>query len=53
MKISQIETKNDKNPKISNFQSFYAIVVNISTDFVNWIAANGHQSTTLLSSSVL
>ena len=37
-KISQSETENDKKKtKFSNFQSFYAIFVKYSTDFVDWI----------------
>ena len=41
-----------KNPKFSNFQSFYAIFVKFSTDFVNWNVEKSQQGTNLLSSSL-
>ena len=39
-----------KNPKLSKFQSFYAIFVKFSTDFVDWKVKKGQQGTSLLSS---
>ena len=41
-----------KNPKFSNFQSFYAIFVKFSTDFVDWNVEKSQQGTNLLSSSL-
>ena len=32
--MSQIDTENDKKPKFSNFQSFYAFFVKVSTVFL-------------------
>ena len=41
-----------KNPKFSKFQSFYAIFVKFSTDFVDWNVEKSQQGTNLLSSSL-
>ena len=41
-----------KNPKFSNFQSFYAIFVKFATDFVDWNVEKSQQGTNSLSSSV-
>ena len=41
-----------KNPKFSNFQSFYAIFVKFSTDFVDWNVEKSQQGTNLLSSGL-
>ena len=41
-----------KNPKFSKFQSFYAIFVKFSTDFVDWNVGKSQQGTNLLSSSL-
>ena len=49
----KLEPRMTKKLKFSSFQSFYAIFVKISTDFVNWTVENGHQSINVLSSSVL
>ena len=51
-KYLKLGPKMKKNPKFSNFQSFYAIFVKISTDFVDWNFENAHQSKNLLYSSV-
>ena len=51
VKLSQIETENDKNPKFSGFQSFYAFFVGVSIDFVKWNILKGQQGTSWLSSS--
>ena len=42
-----------KNPKLSNFQRFYAFFAEISTDFVSWNVENDHQTKNLWSSNVL
>ena len=34
-----------KNPKFSKFQSFYAIFVKFSTDFVDWNVGKSQQGT--------
>ena len=49
----KLKPKMTKNPKFSDFQSFYAIVVEIATDFVDWNVENGHQSKSLMCSSIL
>ena len=36
MKIFQIDTENDKNPKFSDFQSFYAFFDKVPTVFLFW-----------------
>ena len=51
--VSQTETENDKILKFSNFQSFYAFFVKVSTDFVNWNVFKGQQGKSWLSSSLL
>ena len=51
-KRCQIETEITKNPKVSNFQSFNAIFVKFSTDFVDWNVEKSQQGTNLLSSSL-
>ena len=42
-----------KNPKISNFQSFYAFFVKFSIDNADWKVKNGHRSKILLWRSIL
>ena len=49
MKTSEIDTENDKIPKLSIFQSCYAIL----TDFKDWNVENGHQSKNLVFRSLL
>ena len=53
LKKSQIGTEIDKNPKVSNVQSFYAAFVKFMTDFVDWNVKKGQQGKNLLSSSLL
>ena len=48
-KMSQIDTEKDKNPKIFQFQSFYAVFVIFSTDFVDWNLENSQQGKQILS----
>ena len=36
MKMSQIDTENDKNPETFHFSKILCIFSNNSTDFVNW-----------------
>ena len=36
MKMSQIDTENDENPKISSFSMVLCIFPKFLTDFVNW-----------------
>ena len=50
VKKSQIDTKNDKIPKIvqiqktnTKFQRFYAFFVSVSTNFVDWDILKGQQ----------
>ena len=50
MKMSQIDTKNDKTPKFSNFQKSYAFFFKFSTDFVDWNVEKGQEGKTVLSS---
>ena len=51
-KYIKLKPKMTKNPKFSNFQSFYAIFVKFSTDFVDWNVEKSQQGTNLLSSSL-
>ena len=41
--MSQIDTVNDKTPKNSIFQRFYAFFVKLSTDFVDSKVLKGQQ----------
>ena len=41
-----------KNTKVSNFLSFYAIFVKLSSDFVVWNVEKSQQGRSLLSSSL-
>ena len=41
-----------KNPKFSKFQSFHAIFVKFSRDFVDWNVEKSQEGTNLLSSSL-
>ena len=50
MKKSQIDTENDKIPKIFNFQKVYAFSPKFSTDFVDWNVKKGQQGKSVLSS---
>ena len=50
MKMSRIDTQNDKNPKFSNIQRFYSFFSKLSTDFVNWKDEKGQQGKNALSS---
>ena len=49
----KLQPKMTKNPKLSNFQSFYAIIVEISSDFVGWNVEKSEQGTSSLSSVLL
>ena len=51
-KYIKFKPKMTKNPKFSKFQSFYAIFVKFSTDFVDWNVGKSQQGTNLLSSSL-
>ena len=52
MKNSQIDTENDKNPKVFYFSNFLRIFVKFLKDFVNWIVLKCHQGNGWLSSSL-
>ena len=52
MKKSQIDTKNDKTPKFSIFQCFYAFFVKLLTNMVNWKVLKGQQGKSWLLSSL-
>ena len=43
--MSQIDTENDKNPKLSNFQSFYTFFDKVSTVFVDLKVSKGQKET--------
>ena len=47
MKLSQIDTKNDKNRNVSKILCIFS---KFSTDFVNWNVENGQQGKHVLSS---
>ena len=53
VKMSQIDTEDDKNPKFSNFQSFYAFFVEVSTNFEDWKILKGQQGKSWSSSGIL
>ena len=50
IKVSQIDTENDKKPKTFHFSIFFAIFVKFLTDFVNCNVEKGQQGKNLLSS---
>ena len=52
VKLYQNNTENDKNPKFSNFRSFYAFFLQVSTDFLDWKVLKGQQGKSWLSSSL-
>ena len=43
--MSQIDTENDKNFKISQFSRFYAFFVEVSTVFLDWTVLKGQKET--------
>ena len=43
LKMSQIDTENDKNPKSFQFSKISCIFSNFLTDFVNWNVEKGQQ----------
>ena len=45
MTMSQIDTENDKNFKISQFSRFYAFFVEVSTVFWDWTVLKGQKET--------
>ena len=53
MKMSQIDTENDKNPKVSKFQRYYAFFVDVSTDFVDSNVFEGQQRKNWFTCSLL
>ena len=53
LKMSQINTKNDKKRKFLNFQCFYAFFVEVSTDSVDWKVLRVQQRGTGWLSSIL
>ena len=53
LKNLKLKPKMTKNPKLSNFQSFYAVFVEFMTDFFEWNVKKGQQGKKLLSSSLL
>ena len=52
-KMPQIDSEDDKNPKFSNFQSFYAFFVEVSTNFEDWKLLKGQQGKSWSSSGIL
>ena len=50
MKKFQIDTENDKNPKFSNFQRFYAFFPTFLKEFVDWNNEKGQREKNLLTS---
>ena len=54
MKMSQIDTENDKKPQIFQLSKFFlAFFVTISTDFVDWNISKGQQGKGWSSGSLL
>ena len=53
LKMSYIDTGNDKNLKISNFYGFYAFFSKFLMNVMDWNAKTGQQGRNVLSSRLL
>ena len=49
MKMSQIDTEDDKNSKISLFSKILGIFLKFPTNFVDWNVKNGQQGKNVIS----